>query len=247
MEPTVGIIIPCYNEGKRLDIKAFEAFALENADITLIFANDGSTDNTGSILSELSNRFPGKICYFQAKENKGKAEVIRSASLVYTNHFDFIGYFDADLATPLSELKRMWQYLKTNKECLFLLGCRHQRLGVKIERSLLRHYLGRVFATLASTSLGLPVYDTQCGAKILESKIAEKVFAEPFVTKWFFDVEILKRILLLKDFTLNNKTIVEFPLNEWNGIEGSKVKLIDFLRTPLSLLKLHFHYYQKSK
>src|SRR5437762_2862299 len=78
----------------------------------------------------------------------------------------------------------------------FVFVDRVKLLGRNIQRSLIRHYCGRVFATVASLALGVDVYDTQCGAKIFRATPEmRQIFATPFRSQWIFDVEILSRYL----------------------------------------------------
>ena len=237
-----AIVIPCYNEEKRLPQNDFSNFITEN-DIHFCFINDGSSDETASILNQLKSKHSNKIQVINNKVNKGKAAVIRQAvlELLEQESFDFIGYFDADLATPLSEIETLLKPLRDRKEFEFSLGSRVLRLGVKIERSALRHYLSRVFATLASKTVKMPVYDTQCGAKIIKTKLAKHIFQEPFISKWLFDVELLARVVINKNN--DEQPFIEVPLNEWVEKGGSKIKLKDVILFPLELLKIKLKYF----
>jgi dolichyl-phosphate beta-glucosyltransferase len=81
-----------------------------------------------------------------------------------------------------------------------------------------RHYLGRLFATVASQVLHLPVYDTQCGAKLFRvTDDARAIFAQPFSVNWTFDVEIIARVQALRPEAKRpsgSNVIYELPLNE---------------------------------
>ena len=97
-----------------------------------------------------------------------------------------------------------------------------QLLGTDIARHPARHYLGRMFATAASVTLGLPVYDTQCGAKLFRvTPHTAELFSAPFISRWVFDVELIARHMRV---TGGRHRIVELPLRCWHDVKGSKVK-----------------------
>jgi hypothetical protein len=71
------------------------------------------------------------------------------------------------------------------------------RLGAQIERSFVRHVLGRVFVTVASSLLKLYAYDTQCGAKLFRRDAVGSLFGGEFVSRWLFDIELYLRLRTL--------------------------------------------------
>jgi putative flippase GtrA len=153
---------------------------------------------------------------------------------------DLAGYWDADLATPLEAIPDFIDVLDEHPETELVLGARVSLLGREIERKALRHYLGRVFATCASLVLDLPVYDTQCGAKLMRCDVNTQVlFEEPFGSRWIFDVEMLARYLHGRE---TPHQIRELPLDRWTDVAGSKVKPIDFLRALGELIRVHRRY-----
>lgn len=242
-ENSLCVIVPCFNEAKRLDLNRFAAFSLQHKSITFCFADDGSSDHTASLLSEFCQKHPGRFFFISNAKNKGKAETIRTAALQCSEMgFTFIAYLDADLATPLDEMARMFDIAIQSQNTVLVMGTRLRRMGASVIRSSARHYLGRVFATFASISLSIPVYDTQCGAKIIRNTFVKVLFEKPFISKWFFDIELLKRLLAAEKFQLKRQSIIEVPLNEWHAVDGSKVKLKDFMIAPLELIRIHMHY-----
>jgi len=115
-------------------------------------------------------------------------------------------------------------------------------LGAQVKRKNSRHYLGRIFATVASKILKLPVYDTQCGAKLYKKNIVLQLFEEQFITKWLFDVELLARYINLFGRGNAIEKIYEFPVFRWEDVGASRLKIIDFIKAPLELWKINKKY-----
>ncbi len=229
----VCVVVPCYNEAHRLDVPQFQEFLAEQSGTLLLFVDDGSTDGTVETLSKLRCGFEGSACVLREERNWGKGEAVRRGILHALDHFDpaIVGFWDADLATPLVSIPRFLQILREQPEIEMIFGARVHLLGRHVERSALRHYLGRVFATTVSNVLKMPIYDTQCGAKLFRVRSTTRsIFAEPFLSKWVFDVEILARYqqLFRREGKQLANAIYEYPLECWVDVAGSKVKPYDF-------------------
>lgn len=243
----LAIVIPCYNETKRFPKEAFYKYISENANhnIHYYLVNDGSTDETASYLQEIANEYAHYHVYtLNFKINKGKAEAIRNAfNLLSENEiYEWYAYLDADFATHPKELVKMYEIALSRVGVKMAMGARWLRLGSEIVRDPKRHYFGRVFATVASYMLRLKVYDTQCGAKVLHKDFVDIIKNEPFISKWIFDVEILARIVQNKGVRLAEKSIIEIPLDKWEDVKGSKIKLKDLLVLPIELWNIKKKY-----
>lgn len=237
------LVVPCYNEGRRLPVPEFEDFIRGREDVRICFVNDGSVDDTIILLRGIYERNPHKVILLDMESNCGKAEAVRRGVLRVSglSGVTHVGFFDADLATPLNEALRLVLYMDQAGASMAF-GSRVKRLGIQIERQAVRHYLGRVFATEASLLLGLPVYDTQCGAKVFRRELAETVFMKPFLSRWFFDVEIFFRLKAFFGSQRLAREVIEVPLNVWIDRGGTKVGLMDFLKAPFELLRIWFVY-----
>jgi dolichyl-phosphate beta-glucosyltransferase len=243
----VTIVVPCFNEAQRLHIDAFLAFAQPRRNIRFLFVDDGSTDATAQIIDHLANTNPDHVSTLTLASNRGKGEAVRMGvldALAYAP--DYVGFWDADLATPLTDIDLFIRVLDEEPEREMVLGSRVQLLGRNIEHTQMRHYAGRIMANLASSLLGLRVYDTQCGAKLF--RVTDRLaglFEDPFITRWLFDVELLYRWVQQHgpvDPRLLETKIVEVPLRKWENSEGSKVKITDMIRAPFDLARIRRHY-----
>ncbi len=239
----VGLVVPCYNEADRLQVDAFLSFLTSHDHYHILFVNDGSTDQTKLILGELAKR-NDHIDILNLEHNSGKAEAVRAGVLHLSKHesFPFIGFLDADLATPLNEILAFEKLMYADKHCKLVLGSRWKRLGSRIQRSTFRHYLGRLFATVVSLLFGLSVYDTQCGAKLFRNENLDIIFGDSFVSNWFFDIEIICRYQRQYQNKPVDDWAAEIPIHAWNEIGGSRIKFLDFITAPWALLKIKWHY-----
>jgi dolichyl-phosphate beta-glucosyltransferase len=239
----LAVVVPCYNERKRLRMGELLSGIQSTSNWIWILVNDGSTDGTKVLLDEIASSCPNARV-LQLDTNRGKAEAVRQGVLqaLSSSEVPWVGFLDADLATPVPEFSRMHSKYCDNTSLLIVTGCRLRRLGVDIGRTALRHYSGRVVATAISLILKMPTYDTQCGAKLFRRDIATKIFHEEFSSRWLFDVELLARARNLLGLQKLTESVVEDPMEKWLEISGSKLTLSDLLRVPFELLKLHFKY-----
>lgn len=246
-ELNVSVVIPCYNEAERLDSVRFRTYLANSSFVRLIFVDDGSTDDTLSILKKVCSGFEHCTTIIRSESNRGKAEAVRLGLLEALERYpkELVGFWDADLATPLDSIERFVQVFEARPEISMVFGSRVKLLGRRVKRNAHRHYMGRVFATVVSNILQLPIYDTQCGAKLFRvSSGIGTVVEAPFLSKWVFDVEILARYrkMLGNDPHRLERVIYEYPLECWEDIAGSKVTPVDFATASLDLLKIWSKY-----
>ena len=244
--PHTIIVVPCFNEARRLDTRAFSQFRANGHWVEFLFVNDGSTDSTLDTLTQARCLSPDTIRVRDQQPNRGKAEAVRAGLLdALSSDADYVGYWDADLATPLAALPKFLDVLDQDSGVDVVLGARVKLLGRTIERHTWRHYLGRVFATLVSELLRLAVYDTQCGAKVFRaSNELRRVLAEPFRTAWLFDVEILARLIAAdpRGTSAVARRLYELPLDEWRDVPGSKLTRAAYARAATSIFTLYMEY-----
>ena len=197
--PDLVLVVPCHNEAGRLDPEAFLQFVTTHPGVQLVLVDDGSLDGTGEILERMRAAAPAAVTTIRQSPRRGKAEAVRVGILAgLEQQARLVGFFDADLSTPLDAIDDFLAVLRLRPTVEFVLGSRVMLMGRDIRRKATRHYLGRVFATAVSHALDLPVYDTQCGAKILRVNAATaSLFAAPFRSPWIFDVELIARYLRL--------------------------------------------------
>ena len=242
-ENTLWMVVPCFNEEKRLDVSEFKSVMQVYPRMNICFVNDCSRDNTLSVLEGIVATFSDRMTIVNNSKNIGKAGSVRAGVLSGLDNSKclFFGYWDADLATPFSELGGMLDLIINDDNISAVIGSRVNTLGRDIQRKKSRHYLGRVFATIASVILDASVYDTQCGAKIFSREFAKSVFTSELITNWCFDIEILMRFKSNPDdLKILNKTVIEYPLKKWFDVDGSKIKFRDYWSIGKDILKLFY-------
>jgi dolichyl-phosphate beta-glucosyltransferase len=221
----VLLVIPVFRDAERLAVylpTLLEAVAAENLPVRMRVVDDGSggaeAEQTRRVVDNLreGNRILEAPLLLPTNRGKGGAVF---AGWAEAGDAEWLAFVDADGATPPCEVVRLLQHvLGDSGACDGWIGSRIKMLGRQIERSLRRHLIGRVYATLASELTGLPVYDSQCGCKVVRA-VAFRTVAEYLHEERFgFDIELLWN-LHRAGFSLR-----EFPL-DWTDVPGSKVRL----------------------
>jgi dolichyl-phosphate beta-glucosyltransferase len=232
------MIVPCFNEAERFPLN-YWVEVIRNTNFHWIFVNDGSKDGTSDILQKLK---APNVEVLTLEENRGKSEAIRRGALDALNNFKkdtlIIGYIDADGAFSVEDIKSLEEKASKGEKSQMIWSSRVALSGNDIQRSLKRHYLGRVISTLIWRGEKSAIYDTQSGLKFLPINAEVKgIFNEPFSTRWFVDLEIYIRWC----GAFNTRpAVIEVPLTFWREKPGSKVKSSQVL----SILK-EVHYIRR--
>lgn len=239
-EPIAVIVIPCYNEYGRLAIEKFVNFAQEHGNIRFIFVDDGSTDGTEELIKPYCG---ARIQLHTLTRNSGKAEAVRQGILrALEQEPSRIGFWDADLSTPLRTICSFHETMEQNRNLDMVIGFRVCRLGADIKRNAGRHIIGRILMTVLYSLLDFTVYDSQCGAKMMTAEAARAITGEPFHTRWLFDLEMLVRLQRFRRTDLHAE-VYEYPLEEWHEIGRSKVRIGAVMKDVIRF----FRYYKGEK
>ena len=238
----LSIIVPCYNEANRFPSARYLSYLNTATEVNLVFVDDGSADTTTDVLNNIATAFPQQVTVLVLKENQGKAGAVRHGMLwaLKETSSDRLAYLDADLSTSLEECERLAKGI--NNHFRFVFGSRILKTDNQIERKWYRFLIGRVVATAISTLLGISVYDTQCGCKILQRELVELAFKDTFSSRWLFDVEIFFR--LIRAFGKEEMIAFskEVPLDQWIDTEDSRVKFTYMFRLWVDLATIYFRY-----
>ena len=240
MTKTISYLIPVYNEEKRL-IKS--AAALRNAVIPaelelekIIFVNDGSTDETLSLLNkfgqEIENDTGVTVEIISYNDNKGKGYAIRKG--MAASNSDYTLFFDADMATPLSELEKFIPYMEAGENVI--VGTRKNGESTVIKHQpKIREVLGRVYTLLSQAVLNTWVTDFTCGFKAFSRQAKNDIFNRGKIDRWGYDSEIL---FLAKElgYKIREKAVL------WSDDRNSRVKISSAMFTSfIELLRIRLY------
>lgn len=223
-ETYLSIVIPAYNEEKRLPANLEKVLAFAQAqpyETEIIVVDDGSTDGTVAAVRPFTSRHP-RLRLIE-NDHRGKAYTVRTGMLAATGRY--VLFTDADLPTPLEELGKMFAATEAGYDVV--IGSREGLGARRVGEPWYRHFMGRVFNFVVRLVALRHFQDTQCGFKLFTREAAHDLFrrlrlygddAKPAKggTLTGFDVEVL---YLAVKFGYKVKDV---PV-EWHYGESSKV------------------------
>ncbi|MCA0152055.1 response regulator [Winogradskyella vincentii] len=239
----VGVVIPCYNEEERLLSEEFLNFINTNSGYHLCFVNDGSKDNTLSVLKKLQKGREDYITVYDCDKNGGKAEAVRLGMLhmAKKEDLDYIGFLDADLSTDLADFDDLVKTIETSNFKI-VSGSRISRMGADITKESARKIISLTINFIIRKILSMDFKDTQCGAKIFHKDVIDIAFGKKFVTQWIFDVEIFKRMTIHFGLRKAKSMLCEQPLKRWIHADGSKLSMKDSVKIVMQLAQIAWVY-----
>jgi dolichyl-phosphate beta-glucosyltransferase len=227
---SISIIIPAYNEEKRLPAtlvsvrEYLDAATWDFAEILVV--DDGSRDGTAKVACGAGVRLvrnPG---------NRGKGYSVKHGMLEAKGEWCL--FTDADLSSPIGELEKLWSAAQREGAKVAVGSRAVDRSLVGVHQSPLREFSGRLFNLAMRIVTGLPFKDTQCGFKLFESGAAREVFSRQQLDGFGFDVEVLFIARKLKYKS------IEVPVR-WDNVEGTKVSLFLGVTAFLDPLRVRWH------
>ena len=214
--PVLSLIIPAYNEGRRLPTtlpQVVEFVQAQPYSSEVIIVNNNSTDNTLAIASEFADEFQSVRVLDEPVQGKGAA--VRTGMLSAKGEYLFMA--DADLSMPIEEVSKFLPPVLDGYDVA--IASREVPGAVRYNEPGYRHLMGRVFNLIVKI-LAVPGFqDTQCGFKCFRRQAALDVLESQSIDGWAFDVELL--------FIAHQRgyRIVEVPIN-WYYRANSRINPI---------------------
>jgi dolichyl-phosphate beta-glucosyltransferase len=235
---TLSIVIPAYNEERRLPATLDAIFnwldTSPYGDAEVLVVDDGSTDSTAAVVESRATIEP-RLRLIRNPGNRGKGYAIRHGMLEAKG--DWILFSDADLSAPIDELPKLLAAAK-GQDVAIAIGSRAlDRSLIGVHQSQWREMSGILFNRIVRLITGLPFVDTQCGFKLFRRDAARRVFPLQLLDGFSFDVEDL--------FVANTLgiSIIEVAVR-WNNVEGTKVGLLQGVASFLDLLRIRWNWLQ---
>lgn len=232
MKPELTILIPLYNEEKRIGnlARLYRFLRSFPHTVEVLLVNDGSKDQTEQKLTEAVKQYDFSIISYADNHGKGYAlrEGVREARGAY------ILLTDIDFSVPITFLARFWQLRQ--KADIVIATRRHPKSKVLVHQGALRELSGRGFTALTRGWLGINVSDVTCGFKLFERAAAQTIILKTTINRFAYDAEVL---FLAKQMGFS---VIEEPVDWKNDHRSTVVFPGDLVTSFVDLLRIRYHH-----
>ena len=230
--PLLSIIIPAYNEERRLPTSLEQVDRFVTAQpysIEVVVVNNHSRDGTRRIADEFAAQHPYVRVLDQPRPGKGAA--VQTGMLAGAGEYLFI--CDADFSMPIEEIRKFMPPAADHYDVA--IASREVAGARRVDEPEYRHLMGRVFNLIVRV-LAIPhIQDTQCGFKVFRRAAARDVFALQTIDGWGFDVEVL--FIALK----HGYRLIEIPITWYYKPQTKISPLRDSINMVLEVLRVRWN------
>lgn len=218
MQPSISVIIPAYNEERRLTSTLETVYRYlkdRGAPFEILVIDDGSLDHTDDVVEDFGNGRE-EVRLISYHPNRGKGYAVKLGMLAA--RYELMLFDDADGSSPIAELAQLERAI--DEGCDIAIGSRNlPKAGKKVKASLSRKYIGNTFNFIVQSLLLPGINDTQCGFKLFKRASARDIFSVSQIDGFAFDVELLY-IARLRGYKVAEIAI------DWTNVAGSKVNVM---------------------
>jgi dolichyl-phosphate beta-glucosyltransferase len=227
MQKRVSIIVPAYNEERRIgrfleELLEFAKAQLDNYEIIIV--DDGSVDNTLNVVKNIVKK-DRSVRIVSYKPNRGKGFAVKTG--VFKSKGEFILFIDSDGSISPEQILKM---LKELEKYDVVVGDRGHRESI-IRQAKSRKIIGIIFNFYVSILFNSRVRDNLCGFKGFRRRVALELFKNLVDKKWLFDVELFYKI------KKRGYSFLNIPI-KWEHKTGSKISLFDPFKMLFQLIDL---------
>lgn len=217
--PFLSIIIPAYNEERRLPA-ALERLRTyldsQKLEAEVIVVDDSSTDNTPGVAYSFRDQFHSLVLLSTGRQNHGKGYAVKIGMLAARGRIAL--FTDADMSSPIEESEKLIAAIEGGYDVAIGSRAVNRRL-IEVRQALVREWAGIAFNQVVQLMTGLRFVDTQCGFKAFRMPQSKILFEQQRIQGFGFDPEIL---FLAKRHRLR---AVEVPVR-WSHDPHTKVRVL---------------------
>ena len=217
--PNISVVIPAYNEAKRLPgtLRAAEKyFGTRNLSREILIVDDGSQDDTVQICLNLRDKITG-LQILRNGRNRGKGFSVRHGILEASA--PLVLMMDADQSSPMEELDKLLPSVRDGQSDIAIGSRALKESQILVHQPLYREPLGFLYNDIIQLLVLKGIQDTQCGFKLFRRDVARDVFPLGRLSGFAFDVEILFIARKL------GYCITEIPIR-WQNDPNTKIKIL---------------------
>ena len=237
MVPYLSVIIPAYNEEKRIGDTlsvVYEYLSAQTYGWELIVVLDGPTDGTPEVVRDFA-RNHNHVRWIDRAENRGKGFTVRQGMLEAHGHIRL--FTDADNSTDMSHFDQMKPLFDAG--CDIVICSRDGKDVSGAQQAVPQPFRKRLLGDLGNLFIQIMavrgIWDTQCGFKAFTQGATERIFPLTRIERWGFDIEVLA---LARHF---NYQIAITPAYWIDDARTNVRGLPDYIETLVETLKIRWY------